>query len=310
MNSKRRFNSYNEYFTGLFGSRVQKISIDAGFNCPNRDGSISSGGCAFCRNDAFNPSYCRPDKGIRQQIEEGIEFHKRRYRRADKYLAYFQPYSNTYKPIEELERIYNEALAVDGIVGIVVGTRPDCIDDEKLDLLGKIKENHYVMVEYGIESVYDETLRRINRGHDFETARKAVELTAAHGLPCGAHIIFGLPGESREMMLNAAKTLSELSLTTIKFHQLQIFKDTAMADEYLSQRNDFHLFTLEEYVDFVIDFVELLNPKFVIERFAGEAPPRYLVSEPWMKLRYDQVLCLIEKRMEERDTWQGKYFKR
>ncbi|MBQ8223009.1 MAG: TIGR01212 family radical SAM protein [Bacteroidales bacterium] len=302
----RRFNSYNSYFVKNFGGRVQKISIDAGFSCPNRDGKISTGGCSFCRNDAFNPSYCRPEKSICQQIEEGIEFHQRRYRRAKQYLAYFQPFSNTYKNVDELEKLYKEALEVEGVIGIVIGTRPDCIDEEKLSMLKEINKSHYVMLEYGVESVYDETLKRINRGHDFETAKKAICLTHEYGLPCGAHFIFGLPGESREMMLNAANIISDLPLTTVKFHQLQIFKDTSMAEEYLSNPEAFHLFTLEDYIDFVIDFTERLNPNFVIERFAGEVPPRFLISEPWMNLRYDEVLNLIEKRMEERNTFQGK----
>lgn len=304
----RRFNSYNNYFTKQFGSRVQKISIDAGFSCPNRDGKISTGGCTFCSNEAFNPSYCKPEKSIRQQIEEGIEFHKRRYRRANQYLAYFQPFSNTYKPLEELKKIYSQALEIQEIAGIVIGTRPDLIDKNILKYLAEIQKTHYVMVEYGIESVYDETLKRVNRGHDFATAQQAVELTAAFGLPCGAHFIFGLPGETKAMMLDAADIISQMPLTTVKFHQLQIFKNTKMADEYLRYPEHFHLFDLEEYVDFVIDFAERLNPDIVIERFAGEVPPRYLVSEPWMKLRYDEVLVRIEKRMEKRNTYQGRIF--
>ena len=306
---KRRFNSYSRYFTKQFGGRVQKISIDAGFSCPNRDGRISTGGCTFCSNEAFNPSYCRPEKSIRQQIDEGIEFHRRRYRRANKYLAYFQPFSNTYKPIEELKIIYEQALEVPEIVGIVIGTRPDLVDNGILQLLNEIQETHYVMLEYGVESVYDETLRRINRGHDFATAEKAIQLTAHYGIPCGAHFIFGLPGESKETMLRAADIISQLPLTTVKFHQLQIFKETKMAEEYILHPDHFHLFDLEEYIDFVVDFAERLNPNIVIERFAGEVPPRYLVSEPWMKLRYDEVLVKIEKRMEERDTWQGRLYR-
>ncbi len=305
----RRFNSYNAYFTKQFGSRVQKISIDAGFSCPNRDSKISTGGCTFCSNDAFNPSYCRPEKTIRQQIEEGIEFHKRRYRRANQYLAYFQPYSNTYKPLDELKKIYGQALEIPEIAGIVIGTRPDLIDEDILQYLAEIQKTHYVIVEYGIESVYDATLKHVNRGHDFATAKRAVELTAAYNLPCGGHFIFGLPGETKPMMLDAADIISQLPLTTVKFHQLQIFKNTTMADEYLQHKEAFHLFELEEYIDFVIDFTERLNPNIVIERFAGEVPPRYLLSEPWMKLRYDEVLTRIEKRMEERDTWQGKSYK-
>ena len=302
----RRFNSYNSYFTQLFGSRVQKISIDAGFSCPNRDGTISTGGCTFCSNEAFNPSYCKPEKSIRQQIEEGMAFHQRRYRRADRYLAYFQPYSNTHKPLDELKDLYQQALEVPGIVGIVIGTRPDCVDEPLLHHLNDIQKSYYVMVEYGVESVYDETLRRINRGHSFATAQKVIERTAQHGIPCGGHFIFGLPGETKAMMLDAAEVISELPLTTVKFHQLQIFKGTPMAEEYLHHPEAFHLFDLKEYINFVVDFAERLRPDLVIERFASEVPPRYLVSEPWMKLRYDQVLHRIEMRMEERDTYQGK----
>ena len=317
---------------------MQKISIDAGFSCPNRDCKISSGGCTFCSNEAFNPSYCRPEKSIKQQIEEGVEFHRRRYRRANQYLAYFQPFSNTYKPLEELKSIYQQALegidtlacpsmsnrttigervSMDGqarydmpselqIVGIVIGTRPDLIDEGILQYLCELQQKHYVMLEYGVESVYDETLRHINRGHDFATAEHTIRMTAEYRIPCGAHFIFGLPGESKTMMLDAAETISQLPLTTVKFHQLQIFKGTKMAEEYQQHPEHFHLFDLEEYIDFVIDFTEQLNPAIVIERFAGEVPPRFLVSEPWMKLRYDEVLAKIEKRMKERDTWQGK----
>lgn len=304
----RRFNSYSNYFTKQFGGRVQKISIDAGFSCPNRDGKISTGGCTFCSNAAFNPSYCRPEKSIRQQIEEGIEFHQKRYRRANQYLAYFQPFSNTYKPLAELKRIYSEALEVPSILGIVIGTRPDLIDEAILQHLNEIQKTHYVMLEYGVESVYDETLKRVNRGHNFATAERAIRMTADYGIPCGAHFIFGLPGECKEMMLCAAEVISRLPLTTVKFHQLQIFKGTKMADEYIQHPEHFHLFDLEEYIDFVIDFAERLNPDIVIERFAGEVPPRFLVSEPWMKLRYDEVLNRIEKQMEERETWQGRMY--
>ena len=314
----RRFNSYNSYFKKEFGGRMQKISIDAGFSCPNRDGKISHGGCTFCRNDAFNPSYCRPEKSVKEQITEGIAFHRVRYRRAKSFLAYFQPYSNTYKPTEELYDIYSQALNIEGVAGIVIGTRPDCINEETLCMLERLKEEYtdkdtgikpIIIIELGIESVYDETLRRINRGHDFATAADAVKMVHQHGFPCGGHYIFGLPGETREMMINSADIISELPLTTIKFHQLQIFKDTKMADEYLADSSNFKLFTLEEYIDFIIDYVERLNPNIVIERFAGEVPPRFLVSKPWLNLRYDQVLNMIENRLEQRDTYQGKLFR-
>ena len=220
--------------------------------------------------------------------------------------------------MEELKRIYEQALeGIDSIpalsiarndmpskpqiVGIVIGTRPDLVDEALLQYLNEIHKTHYVMLEYGVESVYDETLKRVNRGHDFATAERAIRMTAEYGIPCGAHFIFGLPRETKAMMLDAADIISQLPLTTVKFHQLQIFKGTTMAEEYLEHPEHFHLFDLEEYA-------ERLNPDIVIERFAGEVPPRYLISEPWMKLRYDEVLSRIEKRMEERNTWQGKRF--
>lgn len=306
----RRFNSYSNYFKRIFGGRVQKISIDAGFSCPNRDGTISQGGCTFCSNEAFNPSYCRPEKSVTQQIDEGITFHSRRYRRAEHYLAYFQPYSNTFKPIDELDRIYKEALAHDKIAGIVIGTRPDLINDDILSLLTDIQRTHYVMLEYGIESVYDETLRSVNRGHDFGTAQKAVRMTADAGIPCGAHFIFGLPGETKKMMLDAAGIISQMPLTTVKFHQLQIFKDTPVAEQYKLHPETFHLFGLDEYTDFVIDFVERLNPDIVIERFAGEVPPRFLATSAWTGMRYDEVLRHIEQRMDERDAFQGRLWEK
>ncbi|MBQ2187539.1 MAG: TIGR01212 family radical SAM protein [Bacteroidales bacterium] len=307
----RRFNSYSSYMTRTFGSRVQKISIDAGFSCPNRDGTISTGGCTFCRNDAFNPSYCHPEKSIRQQIEEGIEFHRRRYRRATSYLAYFQAFTNTHKPIDALEKLYREALSVPGIIGLVIGTRPDCINKEILDMLRSITmPTGPIILELGIESPYDTTLTRINRGHTFATARQGIELVHSYGFPCGAHLIFGLPGETRDMMLHTADIISKLPLASVKFHQLQIFKDTKMAEEYLATPSEFHLFDLDDYIEFVIDFIERLNPDIVIERFAGEVPPRYLVSKPWLSLRYDQVLSLIERRLSERNTYQGKIYKK
>jgi uncharacterized protein len=303
---QRRFNSYAEYFRKVFGGRVQKLAIDAGFTCPNRDGSRGIGGCTYCDNDAFNPSYCLPEKSIRRQIEEGIEFHARRYRRASRYLAYFQPYSNTYAPLEKLKEIYSQALAFPEIAGLVIGTRPDCIDEEKLEYFRGLAESHYIMLEYGIESCYNLTLTRINRGHTFEDAIRALEMTSLYGIKAGAHIIFGLPGETKEDMMNEAGTLSALPLNNIKFHQLQIIRGTQMAEEYKTRPEDFVRFSLDEYIEFIIDFIELLNPAFVIERFAGEVPPRYLEGPGWGLIRNDQILVRIEKRMEERGTWQGK----
>jgi len=304
----RRFNAFPDYFRRTFGERVQKVSIDAGFTCPNRDGSKGTGGCTYCNNKAFNPSYCLPEKAIRTQIEEGILFHKKRYRRVDSYIAYFQAYSNTYASIETLEKLYSEALGHKDIKGIIIGTRPDCVDGEKLDFLREVSKRVYLAIEYGIESCYNRTLRRINRGHTFEDAVKALEGTASRGLNTGAHFIFGLPGETRREMLAEAEIISGLPLNTVKFHQLQIIKGTAMEDEFKMNPSDFELFTWEEYLDFIISFLERLTPGIVVERFTGEAPPRYLTKEVWGKKRTDQIVSLIEKRLEELDTWQGKKY--
>ncbi|MDO9339989.1 MAG: TIGR01212 family radical SAM protein [Bacteroidales bacterium] len=305
---ERRFNAYSNYFRRIYGARVQKVSIDAGFTCPNRDGTKGSGGCTYCNNDAFNPSYCLPSKSVSQQIEEGVEFHKWRYSEAVSYLAYFQAYSNTYAPLEILKKRYEEALSYPGVVGLIIGTRPDCIDEEKLAYLKDLSQRCYLAVEYGIESCYNKTLVRINRGHSFEDAVRAVERTAALEINTGAHFIFGLPGETREEMLNQASVISGLPLTTVKFHQLQVIKGTIMEKEFQNNPDDFELFTWEEYLDFFISFLERLNPAFVVERFTGEAPPRFLTGEGWGKKRTDQIVNLIEKRLEELDTWQGRLY--
>jgi uncharacterized protein len=304
----RRFNAYSNYFRVLYGSRVQKVSIDAGFTCPNRDGTKGRGGCTYCNNDAFNPSYCQPEKSVSRQIEEGIAFHRWRYREASSYLAYFQAYSNTYASLEILKKLYEEALQYPGVVGLIIGTRPDCIDNEKLSYIRKLSEKYYVAVEYGIESCYNKTLARINRGHTFEEAVQAVEKTAGMGINTGAHFILGLPGETREEMLSQADIISALPLNTVKFHQLQIIKGTRMEQEFANNPEDFELFTWDEYLSFFISFLERLNPSIVVERFTGEAPPRFLTGTGWGKKRADQIVNLIEKRLEELDTWQGKLF--
>ena len=304
----RRFNAYSNYFRRIYGARVQKVSIDAGFGCPNRDGSKGFGGCTYCNNDAFNPSYCQPARSVSEQIGEGIKFHKWRYDEAVSYLAYFQAYSNTYAPLETLKKLYEEALRYPGVVGLIIGTRPDCIDDEKLEYLKELTSRCYVAIEYGIESCYNKTLVRINRGHSFEDAVSALEKTEALGITAGAHFIFGLPGETREEMLNQVDIISGLSIRTVKFHQLQIIKGTGMEIEFKNNPIDFELFTWEEYLDFFVAFLERLNPAIVVERFTGEAPPRFLTGEGWGKKRTDQIVNLIEKRLEELNTWQGKLY--
>ena len=304
----RRFNAYANYFRNHFGERIQKLSLDAGFTCPNRDGSLGVGGCTFCNNDAFNPSYCQPQKSVEQQIQEGMEFHQNRYRRAGKYLAYFQAYSNTYAGIDQLKSIYEQALQFPEVVGLVIGTRPDCINTEQLKYFQELSEKYYIILEYGIESCYDKTLKRINRGHSYQQAVDAILQTEEYGIKTGAHMMFGLPGESREEMLAEAEILSKLPLNNIKFHQLQIIKDTQMENEYREDPKQFDFFELEEYIDFIIQFLEKLNPAFVVERFAGEVPPRFLAGPGWGKIRNDQILNMIEKKLHEKETWQGKYF--
>ena len=346
----KRYNAYVDFFRRRYGARLQKVVIDAGFTCPNRDGSISRGGCTFCDNAAFHPGYSTPGKSIAEQIDEGVEFHRGRYRRVGAYLAYFQSYSNTYASLDRLREVYLAALAHPSVVGIVIGTRPDCVDEEKLDFLSDLASGRVlpgwertlrresgssvgapgggtcgcasgggaatseetltlkapvVIVEYGVESCYDRTLERVNRGHDFACARKAIEETAARGLDCGAHFILGLPGETPEMMLEGCAEINSLPLTTVKFHQLQIVRGTAMEREYARVPEDFHRFTLEEYIDFFTSMLERLRPDLCIERFAGEVPPRFVTETPWGLIRNVELIRLLEKRLEERGTWQG-----
>ncbi|HNW73612.1 MAG TPA: TIGR01212 family radical SAM protein [Bacteroidales bacterium] len=302
----RRFNSYTEYIRKTFGGRIQKVVVDAGFTCPNRDGTIGVGGCTYCNNDSFNPSYCNPREPLDFQISKGIAFHRVRYRRARQYLVYFQPYSNTYAPLPVLKKLYQEALGYPGVKGIVIGTRPDCVDDALLEYLHELSELHYIQIEYGIESCYDETLQRINRGHSFAVGEKMIRKTADLGIKTGAHFIFGLPGETRDMMMHCASIISELPLDSVKFHQLQIVKGTLMEQEFSDHPENFVQFSLPEYMTFMADFLEQLHPSVVIERFSGEVPPRFLHHSSWGLIRYDEVLRLIEAELERRDTWQGK----
>ena len=302
----KRYNSFVGYFRRKYGERLQKIVLDAGFTCPNRDGKVGRGGCTYCDNAAFHPSYSTAGKSLHQQMDEGIEFHKVRYRTTEHYLAYFQSFSNTYAPLERLKQLYEEALSHSSVVGIVVGTRPDCVDEQKLDYLAELAKEHVVIVEYGIESCYDETLRRINRGHDFETARRAVEMTAQRGLDVGVHFILGLPGETRQMMLDSCAMINALPIRSVKFHQLQIVKGTRMEQEYAACPEDFERFTLDEYLDFFVDMLERLRPDIFIERFVGEVPPRFVNETPWGLIRNVELLRLLDRRLEERDTWQGR----
>ena len=251
---------------------------------------------------------CRTEKSITQQIDEGIEFHRRRYRTAQRYLAYFQSFSNTYAPLERLRECYDEALAHPDIAGIVVGTRPDCIDEEKLDYFAELAKRKYVIIEYGVESCYDTTLARINRGHDFATAERAIRLTAERGIHCGAHFILGLPGESDEMLIDQVQKINSLPLTTVKFHQLQLFRDTALAAEYDEHPERFRFWSVEEYIDLFIEILRRLRPDIVVERFASEAPPRYHYGRNWGLIRNETLLAMLEARLRERGAYQGELF--
>ena len=317
----KRYNTFVGYYRRLYGERLQKLVIDAGFTCPNRDGTVGRGGCSFCDNAAFHPSYSTSGKSIAEQIDEGIEFHQVRYRNTKHYLAYFQSYSNTYAPISRLRELYLAALTHPKIVGIVIGTRPDCVDEEKLDFLAGLKageglgdwhrdgfEHPVVKVEYGIESCYDETLLRVGRGHDVAVAEKAVRMSAERGLEPGAHFILGLPGETREMLLGQCRFISSLPLHSVKFHQLQIVKGTRMEKEFAQVPQDFLRLSLPDYLDMVIDILERLRPDLYIERVAGEVPPRFVNETQWGLIRNFQILHLLDERLSERNTWQGRLY--
>jgi radical SAM protein (TIGR01212 family) len=304
----KRYSSFVGYFKKTYGERLQKIVLDAGFTCPNRDGSVGYGGCTYCNNAAFHPSYSTAGKNLHQQMDEGIEFHKVRYRTTEHYLAYFQAYSNTYAPLDRLKTLYEEALSHPQVVGIVIGTRPDCVDEQKLDYFASLAKDKYVTIEYGVESCYDQTLARINRGHDFATAERAIRLTAERGIHCGAHFILGLPGESDEMLIDQVQKINSLPLTTVKFHQLQLFRGTALAEEYDQHPEQFRFWSVEEYIDLFIEILRRLRPDIVVERFAGEALPRYHHTQGWGLVRNETLLAMLDKRLEEKNSYQGEFF--
>jgi radical SAM protein (TIGR01212 family) len=306
--NSRRLNAYSDYFSRSFGERVQKITLDAGFTCPNRDGTFGTGGCTFCDNRAFNPSYNHPSLSITEQLQRGMDFHRTRYRKANSFLAYFQAYSNTYADLDTLSTLYEEALKFPNIVGVVIGTRPDCVDDEILDYLEELSNRTYVVVEYGIESVRNATLERVNRGHTVEQSAWAVAETARRGIRVGGHVIIGLPGEGKGDMVAMVDHLSRWPLNNIKFHQLQVIRGTPMEKEYHSHPEDFVRFTLTGYLELMVQLVERLNPAFVVERIAGEVAPGMGIHEGW-GVRYDRVLRLFEEMLASHDTWQGKYYK-
>ena len=304
MTERKRYREFGDFLRERFPFKAQKIAINAGFTCPNRDGSKGRGGCTYCNNQTFNPSYCQTDKSVTDQLAEGVRFFSRKYPEM-RYLAYFQAYTSTYGEQERLERLYEEALSYPGVVGLVIGTRPDCVPDRLLDYLARLSEQVLVLVEYGVESTLDRTLRRINRGHDFAEAEEAIRRTAARGIAVGAHLILGLPGESRDEILGHADRLSDLPLTTLKLHQLQLIRRTRMALEFERRPEDFHLFTVDEYIDLAIDFIERLDPAIALERFVSQSPKELLIAPDWGLKNYE-FTARVNRRLAERDSWQGK----
>lgn len=287
-----KYKDYSGYLKEIFPTKVQKISINGGFSCPNRDGRLSTGGCTYCNNSAFNPGYCRGE--IAGQLEKGKQFFSGKYPEM-KYLAYFQAFTGTYGTLDELKRKYEEALSVDDVVGLIIGTRPDCVDAPLLDYLAELSEHTYVCIEYGVESCYDETLRRINRGHNFATSEQAIRMTASRGIPVCAHLIMGLPGESREMMLHEADILSALPLTLLKLHQLQIVRGTAMAGKYEESPAAYKLFTPEDYIDLCAEFLKRLRPDIIVERFVSQSPSELLIAPRWGLKNHEFVDKLRKK---------------
>jgi radical SAM protein (TIGR01212 family) len=286
-----------------FPFKVQKITIDAGFTCPNRDGTKGYGGCTYCNNRTFNPGYCQPEKSISSQLAEGIRFFARKYP-GMKYLAYFQAYTNTYASLETLCRKYEEALAFPDVVGLIIGTRPDCVSDELLDCLAGHAANVFVLIEYGVESASDSTLRRINRGHTYRTSVDAILRTHKKGLYAGAHLILGLPGEDREQILHHADLVSALPLTSLKLHQLQIIRHTAMEKEFAAHPERFHLYSPDEYAGLVVDFMERLHPRIAVERFISQSPEDLLIVPCW-GIKNFEFTALVNRSFAARHTRQG-----
>lgn len=307
MSEKKLYREFGPWLKQQLGIKVQKISINAGFTCPNRDGRVGVGGCTYCNNQSFNPAYCLNTKTITQQLEEGKEFFARKYPDM-KYLAYFQAYTNTYGDLDEVVAKYEEAMAVKDVVGLVIGTRPDCMPHPLLDYLAELNSKHFVLVEYGIETSDDAVLQRINRGHNFQQTKEAVRMTAERGIFTGGHVILGLPGTDTKNPTQEAEAISALPLDILKIHQLQLIKGTAMADEYTLHPEDFHLFSAEEYIDYVIDYVEHLRPDIVLERFVSQSPASLLAIKGW-GLKNHEFVEKLHKRMKERGAFQGRLHK-
>jgi radical SAM protein (TIGR01212 family) len=305
--SGRRYHVYNDWVKNEYGGRLQKVSIDAGFTCPNRDGALGVGGCSFCNNEGFSPSYLRDERDIARQIDTGIDFMRRRYPKTQGFLAYFQSYSNTYDDLPKLKAIYNVALAHPQISGIVVGTRPDCLPDATLDYLAELATRTIVELEIGIESCSDEVLRECLRGHDFACTQDAIGRAAARGLFVTGHLLLGLPLETSASLIAGAKALAALPLDALKFHQLQIVRHTRLANQYRAAPESLALLDPAAYLDAVIDILECLPPQVKIQRLGSEVPPNVLVSPDW-GMRLHKFPALFEARLAQRETWQGRLF--
>jgi radical SAM protein (TIGR01212 family) len=303
---EKRYNDFPTYFRNRFSERVQKVSVDAGFTCPNRDGTKGVGGCSYCNNKTFKPTYCNLQNSITQQVSDGVEFFARKYK-SMKFLAYFQAYTNTYAPLDDLKKLYEEALKHPKVVGLVISTRPDTVNAELLDYLEELSNKMYLMVEFGLESHLDSTLKSINRGHLFAESVWALEETAKRGINNCAHMILGLPGESRNELLEQAKVISKLPIKNLKLHQLQIHKGTLLEKQFAQNPEKFRLYTAEEYIELVVDYLELLNPEIIVERFISQAPVDMLIAPKW-GLKNFEFVAKVEKRLKERDTWQGRLF--
>lgn len=300
------YRDFAEFLSAKFPYKVQKISVNAGFTCPNRDGSKGRGGCTYCNNQSFSPGYGKPTRTISKQLSDGITFFSYKYPEM-KYLAYFQSYTNTYDNLDSLISKYEEALSYPNVVGLIVGTRPDCMPNELLDYFEELSKKTFVMVEYGVESTLNKTLERVNRQHSYEESAEMIRETAGRNIVTGAHMILGLPGESIEEILSHAGTLSRLPLTTLKLHQLQIIRGTAMAKEFRLLPESFHLFGLDEYIDLCVDFAERLKPEIYIERFTSQSPKKLLIAPAWDQKNY-VVREKIVNRFRERETWQGRLY--
>lgn len=303
----RRYNYYSAFIKKHFGRRVQKISINTGLTCPNRDGTKGYGGCTYCNNNTFSPDYCRSTKTVSQQLEEGILFFSQK-QISQKYLAYFQSYSNTYSSVEILKEMFLEAVNYPDIVGLVIGTRPDCINPVIIDMLSEISKKYFVALEFGVESSLNRTLKLINRCHSFEETIASYKLASNKGLHLGAHIVINLPGESREDMINHAKELSKLPIHTLKIHQLQIVKHTVMATQYNENKQKFNLMDVPEYVEFIAEFISYLRPDIIIERFISESPKHLLIAPIWNGIKKFEIVNKIDEKLIEKDLWQGKYY--